>query len=110
MSICASFTAFAGILLMFCASDKSSNFGYQMLMKMGWKEGGGLGKNEDGIATHVKVDKRTDNLGIGATIDLVGSEGWSATRSSFGDLLASLNQEFTGKFHSFTVNVLIECH
>ena len=28
---------------------------YQMLAKMGWKEGRGLGQREDGITSHVRV-------------------------------------------------------
>ena len=41
----------------------TSRFGYQMLTKMGWESGKGLGANEDGATTHVKATKRRDNLG-----------------------------------------------
>ena len=41
----------------------TSRFGYQMLTKMGWENGKGLGANEDGSTTHVKATKRRDNLG-----------------------------------------------
>jgi hypothetical protein len=34
-----------------------------MMMKMGWKEGGGLGKDLQGNATHIKVTKKADNSG-----------------------------------------------
>ena len=34
-----------------------------MMEKMGWSEGKGLGKDEDGILTHVKLKKRTEELG-----------------------------------------------
>jgi hypothetical protein len=34
-----------------------------MLQKMGWSQGKGLGKEEDGMATHVRVKKRSDNMG-----------------------------------------------
>jgi Pin2-interacting protein X1 len=34
-----------------------------MLMKMGWSEGKGLGKDLQGTATHVKVTKKTDSAG-----------------------------------------------
>jgi hypothetical protein len=34
-----------------------------MLQKMGWSEGKGLGKNENGRTNHVKVALRADNVG-----------------------------------------------
>ncbi len=42
--------------------DKSK-FGYQLMSKMGWSEGKGLGANESGRVSHVKVSKRKENLG-----------------------------------------------
>ena len=35
-----------------------------MLSKMGWSEGKGLGAQENGTTSHVKVSKRRENLGI----------------------------------------------
>ena len=62
-----------------------------MLTKMGWTEGKGLGKKEDGMATHVKVKKKNDAMGLGADgPDCLGRQGWSETSQSFGDVLASL--------------------
>ena len=40
-----------------------------MLERMGWKSGKGLGANEDGQTSHVKVSKKNDN--IGNTMNLV---------------------------------------
>jgi hypothetical protein len=34
-----------------------------MLQKMGWASGKGLGKNEDGMATHIRVKRRGETLG-----------------------------------------------
>lgn len=47
-------------------NDKSA-FGFRMLQKMGWSEGKGLGKQEDGMTEHVKVRKRTDQMGLGSS-------------------------------------------
>ena len=44
-------------------TDKSK-FGYQMLTKMGWSEGKGLGHKENGSLSHVKVNKRKTNAGF----------------------------------------------
>lgn len=39
------------------------------LKRFGWKEGGGLGKNEDGRKTFIRVQKREDKHGIGPRRD-----------------------------------------
>ena len=55
-------------------ADVSCAFGRRMLAKFGWKEGQGLGKNMDGMKTHIKVKQRADGLGLGAGGE--GSSGW----------------------------------
>ncbi|XP_078169288.1 D111/G-patch domain-containing protein isoform X2 [Carex rostrata] len=42
----------------------SSNVGFRLLQKMGWK-GKGLGKNEQGITEPIKADVRDSKLGVG---------------------------------------------
>lgn len=74
-------------------NDKS-NFGLRMLQKMGWTEGKGLGKNEDGIAENVKVAKKSNNLGLGATLDSTGSAGWNSTAMNFNSLLEGLTKAY----------------
>ena len=39
-------------------------YGYQMLEKMGWADGRGLGKEQRGNVSHVKIKKRKGNVGI----------------------------------------------
>ena len=66
---------------------------------MGWK-GEGLGKNQDGLKSHVKITNRSTNLGLGTEdtgsnndrIDaFAGLKSWQRTTSNFSDVLASLN-------------------
>mmetsp|Transcript_14414 Transcript_14414/g.36496 ORF Transcript_14414/g.36496 Transcript_14414/m.36496 type:complete len:677 (+) Transcript_14414:125-2155(+) len=72
------------------ANDKSK-FGYQMLLKMGWTEGRGAGKNEDGISSHIKVKKRTDRAALGAEDDTSGNSAFIKQIDNFSAVLANLN-------------------
>ena len=47
-------------------ADTSMDFGRKMLAKFGWSEGKGLGKNMDGMKSHIKVKQRAESLGLGA--------------------------------------------
>ncbi len=74
------------------AEDKNK-FGYRMLQKMGWSEGKGLGKNEDGIKTHVRVKRRRTQSGIGAAVKKE-SDKWKLTgevATGFSDVLARVS-------------------
>jgi hypothetical protein len=46
-------------------ATKPSAYAMKLMQKMGWKEGQGLGRHEDGIAKHITLSKRDDNLGLG---------------------------------------------
>lgn len=74
------------------AEDKT-NFGYRMLAKMGWKEGKGLGLNEDGITTHIRPKRKGSNQGIGA--ETTARTTWEATgkvATGFNDVLERLKK------------------
>ena len=55
-------------------------FGAKMLEKMGWKEGDGLGKNNDGMKEHIKIKKREEAIGLGAdngaAVHTGPADGW----------------------------------
>ncbi len=76
--------------------DDKSAFGYRMLMKMGWKEDKGLGKNETGNVSHLKISKREEGLGLGMekTTDGAGALGWNATALSFNAVLNTLKEAY----------------
>lgn len=76
-------------------NDKSK-FGLKMMQKMGWTEGKGLGKNEDGVSEHVKVTKKSNNLGLGATHDSSGAAGWASAAVSFNGVLETLGKAYGG--------------
>ncbi len=47
------------------AASEVSSFAKKQMLKMGWTEGKGLGKQEQGMATHIKVRRREKNVGVG---------------------------------------------
>ena len=70
-------------------------FGYQMLLKMGWKEGNGLGKNQQGNSTHLKIEKREENQGVGVENDATGDIAFAKQLDNFDQLLQQLNSSTT---------------
>jgi Pin2-interacting protein X1 len=74
--------------------DDKTRFGYKMLSKFGWTEEKGLGKDESGAITALKVQKRDVGLGIGMTEDMAGQMAWNESNSSFNAVLELLKQDF----------------
>lgn len=48
------------------AAAEMSDFARRQMEKMGWSAGKGLGKNEQGMKSHVKVKRREELQGVGA--------------------------------------------
>ncbi|KAH7460775.1 hypothetical protein PRIC1_006176 [Phytophthora ramorum] len=48
------------------AAAEVSDFARRQMEKMGWSAGKGLGKNEQGVKSHVKVKRREELQGVGA--------------------------------------------
>ncbi|PNF43397.1 hypothetical protein B7P43_G13917, partial [Cryptotermes secundus] len=69
-------------------SHDTSKYGQQMLEKMGWKPGCGLGANEQGITEQIKVAYKNDKKCIGYKEH--GDE-WLEQQSQFEKLLAELS-------------------
>lgn len=46
-------------------AHKPSSYAVKLMEKMGWKEGQGLGRKEDGITKHLTIQKREENIGLG---------------------------------------------
>lgn len=74
--------------------EDKTGFGFRMLQKMGWKEDKGLGKNETGIVSSVKIKKREEKIGLGMEHDAVGNKGWSETANSFNAVLQVLQETY----------------
>lgn len=71
-------------------SNDKTKFGYQLMTRMGWTDGKGLGANESGDTSHVTVANKRDNLGVG--VKKGNDDNWIAHQDDFNALLGSLNQ------------------
>lgn len=70
------------------------SFADRMMRKMGWSEGKGLGKAENGISSSVTVKRRVEGEGLGVTKDAAGAIGWSTTADAFGSALSALAEKY----------------
>ncbi|VDK54337.1 unnamed protein product [Anisakis simplex] len=73
------------------ASNHSSKFGTKMLEKMGWKDGGGLGKKEQGRNDNIKLKANYSGKGLGCESSY--DDTWVAHHDDFANLLHTLNQK-----------------
>lgn len=73
-------------------ANDTSSFGQKMLLKMGWSQGKGLGKNQQGTSTNLRAIRREEGLGLGASTDKTGDLGFSVTSRNFHGVLASLKE------------------
>jgi len=81
------------------ASAPVSSFAVEQLQRRGWTSGTGLGRQRDGISTHLRVTKRPDGAGLGAERQPPCSSGAAAAgaaewwKDSLGDTLAKLSSK-----------------
>lgn len=71
--------------------DNDSRFGKTMLEKMGWKEGHGLGRNEQGISENLKLKPNFSNKGLGCTRR--SGETWLAFNDDYEAILKDLSKK-----------------
>lgn len=91
------------------AADKDK-FGQKMLEKMGWTEGSGLGAKGNGTTSHVKVRRKNDALGVGAS----NKVGYFATQLNQMSLVHVWAQSHRWRLWGVTdthaQNVSVHCH
>lgn len=71
--------------------NDSGNFGVRMLEKLGWSEGKGLGKREDGMSAPILPKMKQDAEGFGYAGEK--DDHWTQHDQDFNQLLKSLNGE-----------------
>ncbi|XP_039027965.1 uncharacterized protein LOC120161822 [Hibiscus syriacus] len=91
----------------------TKGFGSKMMAKMGFVEGGGLGKDGQGMAQPIEVVQRPKSLGLGVNFTTTSSDservhhyksgGASVTRiKSFGDSSRGQHNNSFGSFEKYT--------
>ncbi|KAI8897773.1 hypothetical protein BC833DRAFT_592425 [Globomyces pollinis-pini] len=71
--------------------DDKNAIGFKLLGKMGWTDGTGLGKDNQGRTTNLKVALKQNNFGVGA--DARTSDNWLENTFAFDDLLKGLDNQ-----------------
>lgn len=75
-------------------SAMTGSLAEKMMKSMGWKEGQGLGKNNEGIVKHVTVERRLDGQGLGLELDNGGNSAFGTTATGFSNALAALSAKY----------------
>ena len=75
-------------------SNDESKFGQKLMEKMGWKSGGGLGAQSQGMTDPISLNANQEKKGLGHTGG--DDDVWLNHKDNFDDVLASLNSEFKG--------------
>ncbi|XP_054162314.1 PIN2/TERF1-interacting telomerase inhibitor 1-like [Oppia nitens] len=73
-------------------SEDKTKFGQKMLESMGWKQGLGLGKHNDGIKEHIRLDCSSDNKGLGYKPS--ADDVWIDKNNDYEQLLEGLAKHY----------------
>jgi Pin2-interacting protein X1 len=74
-------------------ASSEKNFGKALMKKSGWTEGTGLGKEQDGVVSHVKVTRKDDVMGLGYQAGV--QETWTTQSVGFADVLTRIKASTT---------------
>ena len=80
--------------------EEKTNKGLGLMAKMGWSQGQGLGKHEQGGTTHLRVKVKNNTEGIGATA-ATADDMFRSSQNVFNDILLKLNKSAFGKHEFF---------
>jgi len=76
--------------------EDGSNLGANLMRKLGWKTGEGLGKNGQGMTDNIKAHVKNNNYGIGMSTS--NQKDWVAGQEDFNAVLRMLNDEDTSLY------------
>ncbi|RNF26741.1 Pin2-interacting protein X1 [Trypanosoma conorhini] len=69
-------------------SRSANNIGKSMLKRSGWTEGSGLGRNQEGVTSHIKTRRKDGVMGVGYEGGV--QEAWSTQSVGFADVLSRI--------------------
>ena len=69
---------------------KEDRVGLSIMKRTGWREGKGLGQNEEGEVANVKTHRKDDTLGIGYSSKV--QQTWSQQSVNFADILTRISK------------------
>jgi Pin2-interacting protein X1 len=75
--------------LLFQGVSKESK-AFRLMTQMGWEEGRGLGKDQQGITSHIRVKTRKDNAGVGTDEQKKAAQNWTVNTHIFDNILKNL--------------------
>lgn len=76
--------------------EGGTNLGANLMRKLGWKTGEGLGKNGQGMTKNIQAHVKNNNYGIG--MNAANQKDWVAGQEDFNAVLRMLNDEDTSVF------------
>jgi Pin2-interacting protein X1 len=74
-----------------------NDFAFKLLKQMGWEEGMGLGKEKQGIKTHIRVRKNVEQSGVGLAEARKQAADWTINTSIYDRILANLKVKSAGE-------------
>merc|ERR1712217_918264 len=77
-------------------NENGKNLGANLMRKMGWSDGQGLGKNNQGMTRNIQAKVKNNNYGIGCSVK--DGKDWVAGQDDFNAVLRMLNDDDTSAF------------
>ncbi|KAG6542823.1 hypothetical protein Mapa_015727 [Marchantia paleacea] len=63
---------------------------FRLMQQMGWEEGHGLGKDLQGMKSHIRVSKKSDTSGIGLDAKAKAQANWALNTHAYDSILKNL--------------------
>ncbi|KAL2632333.1 hypothetical protein R1flu_017019 [Riccia fluitans] len=63
---------------------------FRLMQQMGWQEGLGLGKDNQGMKSHIRVSKKSDNSGLGIDAKAKAQANWALNTHAYDSILKNL--------------------